>query len=133
MKRIILLLVFIIFNIIFFLGLHYKLIYFKAGYYFPLFWLLFIVFYLKAWIIKFEKILLILHLLVLFTGIYSSMLYYLFLEWESTRAFNDSNFTDISNLMFHSEDALYIAVYLVFITFTIDVIYFARKMRNVNR
>lgn len=69
----------------------------------------------------------ILHLFVLLAGAYSFYLYQLYLALKNIIKFKNDNFIALNNLMFNSENSLYVMIYLGTLVFMLDFIYFVRR------
>ena len=90
--------------------------------------LLFVVF--KMWKINKGKIILTIHFIVLLSGLFSFIAYQLFTKLSDITPLSSSNFTNVSNLMFNSENALYLMIYGGFLLLIFDTIYFLRYLKK---
>ncbi len=125
MKRFLLISVLVIASIFIVGGLVYNQeIAIKYIYWLPYIWMCIIFFGLKYWQISTAKIFLILHLLVFLAGIFSFVTYEIFKHLDNITGFTSDNYTNVSNLMFNSENALYLMIYSAFLTFIADMVYF---------
>jgi hypothetical protein len=78
-----------------------------------------------------RKILLMLHVVVLLCGLFSFITYQLFLRLSDLTRFTSPDFTNVSNLMFHSETALYLTIYAGLPLFVADSFCVVRYIRKV--
>ena len=90
--------------------------------------LLFVVF--RMWKINKGKIILTIHFIVLLSGFFSFITYQLFKKLSDITPLESSNFTNVSNLMFNSENALYLMIYGGFLLLIFDTIYFLRNLKK---
>jgi len=129
---------FILFSI-FIGGLIYFLIYKEILnidyiYWVPYLWILLYLLCTKAWIINKVKILIAAHFLVLFMGLFSLLLYQLFLQMGPKFSFDDfEKSTQVRNLGFKSETFLYLMFYLGVLVFFIDLVYFIKMRPKTSR
>jgi hypothetical protein len=93
-------------------------------------WGLIVIFGLRVWNISRVKIVLILHLVVLLAGLYSFLTYELFKKLDGETPLSSSNFTGVSNLMFESENALYLMAYGGTILLICDAIFLLRACKR---
>jgi hypothetical protein len=94
------------------------------------FWLISLFFVFRLWEINFGKLILALHVLVLLSGLFSFISYQLFKKLSDVTPFSSSNFTNVSNLMFNSENALYLLIYGGVFLLLLDSIYFLRYLKK---
>lgn len=93
-------------------------------------WLLIIFFSFKVWHISTGKIFLILHLIILLSGLFSFLSYQIFKKLSDVTPISSPNFTDVSNLMFNSENALYFMIYGGFCLLIIDTVYYLKFLKK---
>jgi hypothetical protein len=96
----------------------------------PYCWIIIALPCLKLWQIKKMKTLVLLHLLALYTFAFSYILYFTYLELMPKTSFKTEMFTEVNNLMFASENKLYVAFYLGVAAIIIDIIYYTNKLKQ---
>jgi len=102
----------------------------KFFYWLPYVWLIIILICFNFWKFNKAKLFLILHSFILMCGIFSFLAYQIFKKLSNITLLSSNNFTDVSNLMFNSENALYIMVYSGIILLIIDLIYFYKLSKK---
>lgn len=93
-------------------------------------WLILLVIAFRMWDLNKGKIVLFFHLLVLLSGLFSFLSYQLFKKLSDITPLSNSNFTNVSNLMFNSENALYLMIYGGFILLVFDTFYYLRYLKK---
>jgi hypothetical protein len=121
-------------TILFYLGVCNRILTIQIIYYLPLIWLFIYSLTVKIWQPNRIKYLIAIHILILFIGLFSFILYQLYLKLEKYWAVNDYSqlSKSIGDLMFRSADCLYVMVYLLVVVFFIDLIYFINRYRKAN-
>jgi hypothetical protein len=115
--------------ILFFTGVNYNLLNVPSIYLLPIIQLIVYFIWIKIWKVNRNKLLIMLHFLVVFSGLFSYVLYRLFINKDQKVGINNhKEFTQVSNLMFNSENVLYFMIYLGIFTFLIDFIYLIRML-----
>jgi hypothetical protein len=92
-------------------------------------WMLLLIILFRIWELNKGKVLLIIHILVLLSGVFSFLSYQLFKKLSDVTPLSSSNFTSVSNLMFNSENALYLMIYGGFILLVFDTFYYSKYLK----
>lgn len=93
-------------------------------------WLISLFFIFRMWEINRGKIILALHAIVLLSGLFSFVLYQLFKKLSDFTPLSSPNFTNVSNLMFNSENALYFMIYGGVLLLILDSVYFLKYLKK---
>ncbi len=93
-------------------------------------WLISLFFIFRMWEINRGKIILALHAIVLLSGLFSFVLYQLFKKLNDVTPLSSPNFTNVSNLMFNSENALYFMIYGGVLLLILDSVYFLKYLKK---
>lgn len=83
----------------------------------------------KLWDISKRKIIVLIHTMVLLCGTFSFLTYQLYKKLISTTPIQSPNFTSVSNLLFNSENALYLMIYSGFLILLFDTIYIIKHRK----
>ncbi len=89
-------------------------------------------FVFNLWEITKLKIFLLLHLGVFSSGVFSVMTYQLFKKLAKTTPFSSPDSSNVSELLFKSENAMYLTVYGVFLLLIVDLIYYIKYLERRN-
>lgn len=115
-----------IITLLFYYGIINGVLKIDYSYWLPIIWLLILFPIMKLWSIEKVKLLIFAHVVVVFSGIFSFFLYHLYLNLKSSVSFKSDEYTSLNNLMFNSEKALYVMIYLGIIVFFVDLLYFVK-------
>ena len=102
----------------------------KYIYWLPFIWLGIAIVIFKVWKIGVIKYLLLFHILILLSGLFSFLTYQVFKKLSSVTSITSKDFTKVSNLMFNSENALYLMIYAGMMALIFDLIYFFRVYKK---
>lgn len=93
-------------------------------------WGIILFFVFRLWEMNKVKFVLLLHIIVLLFGAFSFLTYQIFKKLSSITPLSSSNFTNVSNLIFNSENALYLMIYGGFFLLLFDSIYFLKYLKR---
>ncbi len=113
-----------ILSILIFFLVYYEYWQIKYLYFLPYVWLLIAFISFRLWVFNKIKLFIILHSTILLAGVFSFLTYQIFKKFSDATPISSNNFTNVSNLMFNSENALYIMIYGGVILLIVDFIYF---------
>jgi hypothetical protein len=117
-------------TIVFYLLVYHKIFGIETIYLLPIVWLITIVFILKLWILERTKLLIALHFIVISLGGFSFICYQLYLDLKHSVSINTEVFSELNSLMFNSENAVFLMVYLGVLVFFFDLFLLIRRMRS---
>jgi hypothetical protein len=115
-------LILILIGLIYFYVIKYLKINFELIYSLPFVWVIIYVTAFKLWNFDKKSILIFFHYFVIFSAIYSFILYFIYKKCEFSISLNDHDaYKGLGNLMFKSENYLYLALYFGIALLCIDL------------